>query len=48
MKAFQVYTGRTVEGRNDVGLCSKVVLDLLSDDFLELFHTLLLILELVS
>ena len=31
VKAFQVYTGRTVEGRSDVGLCTKVVLDLLSE-----------------
>ena len=29
VKAFQVYTGRTVEGRSDVGLCTNVVLDLL-------------------
>ena len=31
VKAFQVYTGRTVEGSSDVGLCTKVVLDLLSE-----------------
>ena len=31
VKAFQVYTGRTVEGRSDVGLCTNVVLDLLSE-----------------
>ena len=27
VKAFQVYTRRTVEGRSDVGSCTKVVLD---------------------
>ena len=31
IKPFQVYTGKTVESRNDVGLCTKVVLDLLAD-----------------
>ena len=31
VKTFQVYTGRTVEGRSDVGSCTKVVLDLLSE-----------------
>ena len=31
VKAFQVCTGRTVEGRSDIGSCTKVVLDLLSE-----------------
>ena len=31
IKSFQVYTGKTVESRNDVGVCSMVVLHLLAD-----------------
>ena len=31
IKSFQVYTGKRVESRNDVDLCTKAVLDLLAD-----------------